>query len=279
MNEKMVLLINIPVVHKGFLDFLNKNKKNISEIFIIDVKLVEKMSDLKTDIASVGFKDCKKVLNSLGFKKIGLVSEKNIKKFGGKSVMMVNDQVSRAIKESYLKNSDTLFKDVFLRWDKDSVLAEHSLNEKISSESVDEIMIKEAYKEADKSTDWWRRVGAVLTKDNKIILRGHNRAIPNDYTPYQVGNIRDYVKAGERQELSPSIHAEQIIITEAAKNGISLENTKLYITHFPCPVCAKLIMFAGVKKCCFVEGASNLDGEKMLKLAGVDLLAVKINKK
>lgn len=273
-----MLIINIPVIHKGFLDFLNKNKKNIREIFIMDGILVEKISDLQAEIAAIGFKDCKKILNSLGFKKISLVSEKNIKKFDGEQIMMVNDQVSRAIKERYLKNSNILWKDVFLRWDKDIVIAEHSLDERVSFESQDELMIKEAYKEANNSTDWWRRVGAVLVKDKQIIFRSYNRAIPDDYTPYQVGNIRDYIKAGEKQELSPSIHAEQIIITEAAKKGISLENTELYITHFPCPVCAKLILFSGIKKCCFVEGASNLNGEKMLKLAGVDLLAVKIKK-
>ncbi len=276
MSKKPPLIINIPVVHRGFLEFLNKNKKNISEIFIIDSGLVEKMSDLKTDIASIDFKNAKKVLNSLGFKKIGIVNEKNIKKFDSKSIMMVNDQVSRSLKENYLKNSLVRWEDVFLRWDKASVLAEHSLSEKVSSKSEDNLMTKEAYVEAGKSTDWWRRVGAVLVKNNKIILRAYNRAVPNDYSPYQVGNIRDYIKAGERQELSPSIHAEQIIIVEAARKGISLEGTKLYITHFPCPVCSKLIMFSGIKKCYFVEGASNLDGEKMLKLAGVDLLAVKL---
>ena len=278
MSKKFPLIINVPVVHRGFLDFLNKSKKDISDIFIIDSKLVEKMSDLKSDIASIDFKNCKKVLNSLGFKKINLVSEKNIKWFDKKPVIMINDQVSRALKEHYLKNSQIIWKDVFLRWDKDSVLAEHSLNEKVSSESEDERMTVEAYKEAENSTDWWRRVGAVLVKDGKIILRAHNRGIPTDYSAYQAGNIRDYVKAGEKQELSPSIHAEQFIITEAAQKGISLEGTKLYITHFPCPVCAKLIMFSGIKKCCFSEGASNLDGEKMLKLAGIDLLAVKYKK-
>ena len=279
MAKKIALIINIPVVHKGFLDFLNKNKKNISGVFIMDPKLVEKMSDLQAEISSIEFMDCKKVLNSLGFKKISLIREKDLQKFQEKPVMMINDQVSRAIKERFFKNNNIIWKDVFLRWDKDTVIAEHSLNEKISTESIDEIMMSEAYREAGKSTDWWRRVGAVLVKDKKIILRAYNRAIPDDYTPYQVGNIRDYVKAGEKQELSPTIHAEQIIITEAAKKGLSLENTELYITHFPCPVCAKLILFSGIKKCCFVEGASNLNGEKMLKSAGIDLLAVKYNNK
>ncbi len=279
MAKKITLIINVPVVHKGFLDFLNKNKKSISDIFIMDQKLVEKMSDLQAEISSIGFKDCKNFLNSLGIKKVSLIKEKDIKKFKGKSVMMINDQVSRTIKEKFLENTNIIWKDVFLRWDKDAVIAEHSLDEKISSETTDETMIGEAYKEAGKSTDWWRRVGAVLVKDKRIILKAYNRAIPDDYTPYQVGNIRDYVKAGEKQELSPTIHAEQIIITEAAKKGISLENTELYITHFPCPVCAKLILFSGIKKCCFVEGASNLNGEKMLKSAGVDLLAVKYKNK
>ena len=279
MIKKIALIINIPVVHKGFLDFLNKNKKNISEVFIMDQKFVEKMSDLQAEISSIEYKDCKKLLNSLGTKKTSLIKEKDIKKFDGKTVMMINDQVSRTIKERFFNNTNVVWKDIFLRWDKDTVIAEHSINEKISSETTDEIMIEEAYKEAGKSTDWWRRVGAVLVKDKRIILKAYNRAIPDDYTPYQVGNIRDYVKAGKKQELSPTIHAEQIIITEAAKKGISLENTELYITHFPCPVCAKLILFSGIKKCCFVEGASNLNGEKMLKSAGVDLLAVKYKNK
>ncbi len=275
----MVLIINIPVVHKGFLDFLKVNKKNISEIFIMDSKLVEKMSDLKTDIAAIDFKNCERILNFLGFKKISSINQVNIKKLDGKPVMMINDQVSRAIKEYYLKNSKILWKNVFLRWDRNSVLAEHSLNEKVSSKIEDRQMMTAAYKEADKSTDWWRRVGAVLVKKDKVVLRGHNRGIPNDYTPYQVGNIRDYVKAGERQELSPTIHAEQLVIAKAAQGGISLKGAKIYITHFPCPVCAKLIMFSGIKKCYFSEGASNLDGERMLKFAGVDLFLVNYKKK
>ncbi|MFA6300869.1 MAG: deaminase [Candidatus Paceibacterota bacterium] len=278
MAEKKILIINIPVIHKGFLDFLKKNKNNVSKIFIVNPKLVEKISDLRNDIAAIDYRESKKILISLGFKNISSIGEKNIRKLNGSSVVMINDHVSREIKKFFLKNSQVIWKDVFLRWDKDSISAEHFPGEKISAKKEDKIKIAEAYKEAKKSTDWWRRVGAVLVKGNKVVLRGHNRGVPDDYTSYQVGNIRDFIKAGEKQELSSTIHAEQKIVAEAAQKGISLKGTKLYITHFPCPVCAKLIMFSGIKKCFFVEGASNLDGGKMLKLAGVDLFVVDCSK-
>ena len=146
MLSKRILIINIPVVHKGFLDFISKNKQNISEIFLIDNKLAEKLSDIKTDIASIDPKDSKKLLNSLGIKKISVIKENDFKKIGSKKIMLVNDQVSRALAEKFLPDADILWKDVFLRWDKDSVLASHSANETFSSELEDELMMLEAYK-------------------------------------------------------------------------------------------------------------------------------------
>ncbi|MBL7150255.1 MAG: hypothetical protein ISS84_01385, partial [Candidatus Pacebacteria bacterium] len=48
----------------------------------------------------------------------------------------------------------------------------------------------------------------------------------------------------------------------------------LYLTHFPCSVCAKLIAYSGIKNLYFSEGASNLDGKKILELVGVKITRV-----
>jgi dCMP deaminase len=276
MTIKKTLILYVPVIHKGFLNFIEKNQKKIGKVFLISEPLVCELSEIKPDIASLDPKKILKFLSLFGIKNISVLTKKDISKLSNEKIMMINDEVSRNLFEKYLSKSNVEWKDIFLRWDSKSVLADKPLDEKVSTDLFDIKMMKEAYKEANNSTDWWRRVGAVLVKDGKIIIRGYNKAVPNDYTPYQVGNIRDYVKAGQKQELSPTIHAEQKIISEATRRGISLENTKLYITHFPCPMCTQCVMYSGIKECFFVEGASNLQGEKLLKLAGVKLSAVKI---
>jgi dCMP deaminase len=272
---KKTLIIYVPVIHKGFLDFLNKNKKNIGKVFLVSESLIPELSEIKPDIASLGSKTVLSLLNSFEINNISILTKKDMPGLLKDKIILINDEVSRNLFEKYLSKSDVEWKNVFLRWDSKSVLANKPLKEKISKNVFDIEMMKEAYKQGENSSDWWRHVGAVLVKNKKIIFRAYNKAMPDDYTPYQVGNVRDYVKAGEKQELSNTIHAEQKIISLAAKNGISLDGSSLYITHFPCPVCTKIIIFSGIKKCFFSEGASNLEGEKLLKLAGIELLAIK----
>jgi cytidine deaminase len=54
-------------------------------------------------------------------------------------------------------------------------------------------------------------------------------------------------------EYGRSVHAEMAAITDAARRGISLENTTLYCTTFPCHLCARHIIAAGIKRVVYVE--------------------------
>jgi len=278
MLEKRILIINIPVIHKGFLDFIKNNIQNLSEIYIAENKLAEEIVGMKADIASFDHKVAQKILGSLGFKKIKVLNKKNIKKIINKKIFLVNDKFSRELAKKYFVDKNIKWSSVFLRWDADSVISNRSLDERKSKRPEDKKWMKEAYKEAKNSACWWRNVGAVLVKDNSAILSAYNEAYPSDYSLYQIGHVRDYIKAGERQDLSSTIHSEQKIIAEAARKGIPLEGSSLYVTHFPCPVCTKLIISSGIKKCFFSEGTANLSGEKLLKIAGVKLLAVDVAK-
>ena len=278
MLEKRILIINIPVIHNGFLDFIKKNQKGISHIYLVENKMVEEISGQKEDIASFDHKTAQKFLSVFGFKKIETLNKKNLKDLKNKKLLLVNDKFSRELAKLYFDEKNIKWSKVFLRWDADSVISNRSLNEKKSTNAIDKKWMQEAYKEAEKSGCWWRSVGAVVVKNGSIILRDYNEGVPSDYTPYQVGHIRDFVKAGVKQELSSTIHSEQKIIAEAARKGISLEGSSLYITHFPCPVCVKIIIYSGIKCCYFSEGTANLSGEELLKLFGIKLLAVNIKK-
>jgi dCMP deaminase len=266
------LILYIPVIHKGYLDFLNRVKDKVSKVFIIDDDFQKELSEIKPDIASLDTKTVKDLLGKLGFENISILSKENINEVRGKEIILVQDGISRNLAAKYLKGENIEWDSVFLRWDKEKVLKQEPLQDTpVSKDEFDILMIKEAQKEAQKTGDWWRQIGAVLVKDKEILIRGCNRDLPSDHTPYQVGEVRDFFKAGERHELASTIHAEENIIAQAAKSGISREGTSLYVTTFPCPVCAKLIACSGIKKLYFAEGGSNFDAKKVLESAGVKI--------
>ncbi|MDO8601072.1 MAG: deaminase [bacterium] len=270
-----ILILHIPVIHKGYLDFLNKVKDKVSKVFIIDVDFQKELSEIKPDIASLDAKIVKDLLAKIGFENISILSQNNLNEVRGKEIILVQDEISRNLAGKYLKGEKIEWDSVFLRWDKNSIVAEIPLeNIEISNDLFDVAMMKEADGEAQKSGDWWRQVGAVIVKDKQIVARACNQGVPNDYTPYQVGMVRDFFKAGEKQELSNTTHAEPRIIGEAAKKGIGLDGTSLYVTHFPCAVCAKFVAYSGIKKVYFREGASTLDGKTVLESADVKIYHV-----
>jgi len=60
----------------------------------------------------------------------------------------------------------------------------------------------------------------------------------------------------------------------AAKQGISLNGTILYVTHFPCPACAKSIALSGIKKVIYSRGSSVFDGSRVMRSKGVELVKI-----
>ena len=275
MNKKNLILY-IPVIHKGYLDFLNKIQDRISVVYIIDESFLKELSEIKPDIAAIDANTVKDLLGKLGFKNVLILSRDNIKQLENKELILIQDEISRNLRDKYLKKEKVEWQSVFLRWDKDKILSEQPFKDiPISEDSFDIEMMKEAYKEGRKSSEWWRRIGAILVRNKKILFRAYNKDLPSDHTPYQVGEVRDFFKPGERQDLASTIHAEQKIIAEGAKKGISLEGASLYTTVFPCPVCAKLIAFAGIKNLYFGEGGSNFDAKKVLESADVKITYIK----
>jgi dCMP deaminase len=61
-----------------------------------------------------------------------------------------------------------------------------------------------------------------------------------------------------------TIHAEMNAILQCAKFGISTEGAEIYITHFPCLACTKMILQAGIRKIYYLADYHN--NEYALKL-------------
>jgi cytidine deaminase len=60
----------------------------------------------------------------------------------------------------------------------------------------------------------------------------------------QVLNVIEYGRA---------VHAEMAAITDAARRGVSIQDSTLYCTTFPCHLCAKHIIAAGIKRVVYIE--------------------------
>ena len=105
------------------------------------------------------------------------------------------------------------------------------------------------------------RVGAVAVKDGYILATGYNGAPRNMDHCIDVGCL---VVDGHCHR---AVHAEQNVIAMAARKGISLEGATLYVTHFPCDTCFKLLINAGIREIIYEDIYPNKATEILLKEA------------
>ena len=103
---------------------------------------------------------------------------------------------------------------------------------------------------AKRSTCLRRHVGAVIIKDRHILSTGYNGAPSGLLHCLETGCIREKldVPRGERHELCRGLHAEQNAIIQAAVHGVQIKGGTLYSTTFPCVLCAKMLINAGIVK-------------------------------
>lgn len=100
------------------------------------------------------------------------------------------------------------------------------------------------------------QVGCVVVKDRRIISTGYNGA-PAGIESCREKNIclrnEKNIASGTMHEMCYAVHAEQNAICQAAKLGISLEDSTLYVTFQPCVLCTKMIINAGIKRIVFIN--------------------------
>jgi len=61
------------------------------------------------------------------------------------------------------------------------------------------------------------------------------------------------------------VHAEINALLSAAKNGISVDNSSMYVSHLPCINCAKSIITAGINEVYFSEMYGKSDSIDLFK--------------
>ena len=175
-----------------------------------------------------------------------------------------------------------------------------------SSDKYDKVMMETAELFAKQSYCKKRQVGAVLAKDGRILVTGYNGTIkgtdnecesiyvecPNCTYRYDKGTVmRRPVGVGRYSltchcgteltydlsylnSLKPitsdfTVHAEQNVITYAAKSGIATDGCTIYITTSPCKQCAKLIAQSGITRVVYLTEYKDTSGIDFLKMLNI----------
>ena len=114
-------------------------------------------------------------------------------------------------------------------------------------DSWDVYFMKIARQVASRGTCHRKHVGCVIVRDRTILATGYNGSVRGLPHCDEEGHMM------ENGHCTRTIHAESNAVAQAARNGISLLGSELYVTASPCWSCFKLTTNAGIKKIVYGE--------------------------
>ena len=120
-------------------------------------------------------------------------------------------------------------------------------------------------------------IGAVIVKDHSILSTGYNGApagLPhcNDSicriyrTTHPDGTVEE--------NCVNTIHAEINAIAQAAKHGVAIRDSDIYITASPCIHCLKVLINVGIKTIYYDKPYKIEHIDELLRLSGIRLVQV-----
>jgi len=127
---------------------------------------------------------------------------------------------------------------------------------------------------AERSTCLRAKVGAVIVRDRNIVATGYNGSPAGLPHCTDVGCLiySSRTPSGEMEEnCFRTIHAEINAIAQAAKNGASIRDADIYITHTPCIHCMKVLLNTGIRAIYYEREYKLHTLEDMLKHTSVTL--------
>lgn len=280
MSKQVILYM--PVIHAGYERFLMEHQ-DATEVLLLGTSFHEIFPQLKKDIRALRpFQIAAMARPLIPATLVRVVELRDFESLiSADHLVLPDEDIMRDLVSRFALNAvgNVIFVSTFLRWDRSRAEAEKELpaGQVISTDRLDLILAGLASEQSHQSPDWWRQVGAVAWKDNNLLYASFNDHHPTAYTAGIDGDPRGNFKGGIRVELSLAEHAEAWIVARSARDGVSLDGATLAVTTFPCPACARLIITAGIKRLVFQTGYVLLDGDELLRQAGVEIIRVAPN--
>jgi dCMP deaminase len=270
------VLLYLPVIHAGYESFLHRHR-DASSVLVLGRSFADDFPVMRKEIRAL---DPARAAAYVG----GRVVERSdlVSVVAADTLVVPDEEIMRSLVDRFGLDAgrEVVYERTFLRWDRAwSTTTERpaDFDGKVTADEVSVRFARLAMTESQHSSDWWRQVGAVAVRDGVVLGVAHNEHRPTGYSPYINGDPRNDFSRGVRPDLSTALHAEAAIVARAARTGLSLAGADLHVSTFPCPACARLITEAGFARCYFVGPYAMLDGDAILKAAGVELIWVDTN--
>ena len=139
----------------------------------------------------------------------------------------------------------------------------------------DQYFIDLAHSVSKRATCDRGRAGCVIVRDKQILVTGYVGSPRGLAHCDEIGHLMKKVvheDGSVSQHCVRTVHAEQNAITQAARRGIALECSTLYVRMTPCRTCAMLIINCVIERVvCEKKYHAGKESEEMLKEAGVQL--------
>jgi len=267
----------VPVLHEGYWRFFQAHAPQATSAYLIGPELYEDYRPLAKDVRALDAQLVARALDAWNvFEHVEVLTAERATALAEArtGIVMPDEDVSHQVADRYfVERCEVRFDTVFLRWDRGRTLRlERPRTRTVPVETAIADLQGAAEIAAAQSIDWWRQVGAAIRLADGELRFAANVHDPHPLTHYVSGDPRSNLFKGVGYELSTATHAEARLIAEAARAGRSTEGAVMYVTDFPCPPCARLIAAAGVSRLYFRDGYAVLDGEEILRAAGVDIL-------
>jgi len=124
---------------------------------------------------------------------------------------------------------------------------------------------------ATRSTCDRKHVGALIIKDKTILSTGYNGSIRGMPHCDDAGHIM------ENDHCVATIHAESNAVLQAAKNGVMIDKSEVYITASPCWPCFKMLANAGINKIYYGEFYRDERIFEVAKKLKIELIHIKVD--
>lgn len=277
--SKVIIVSYVPSPHRGYIEFFRKYAGGV--LYVIGPELIKEHTSLVRNLPANNPGDVTRMVRSLGiFSKVHILTLARIKDLMSEtSLVMPDEDVSQALAKKYFGDILVTFDPIWLRWDWGSVRTKTAPLEHraISCDELDREFMGKAYVLSERSSDWWRQIGAMAVKNGNVLFGAFNKHQPSEHSPYLVGDPRSNFDPGESIDMSSALHAEMSILASAARKGISLKGAILYVTTFPCPPCALALAHSGIARVYYSEGYSLVGAQDVLFSRGIELIHVRMD--
>lgn len=117
---------------------------------------------------------------------------------------------------------------------------------------------------AQRSTCSRHQVGAIISRDSRVLSTGYNGA---------PAGMAHCVHTDPRVPCVDAVHAEANAIAFAARHGIATLGAVLHTTLMPCLKCSQLIINSGIVGVSYMETYRDQSGMDLMVAAGIQCVA------